>query len=164
MCPAAHEPWAAAKKALILYGGVLYGFLSNCHWPWVSHQSCLSADNEMILKAVHRSPGWGKPQNTSARRPPDKYCARSHCLKWDPLPLNRNMCPFPIGIKIISKSTQIMVAMWILLAKKNSKLFWQDWESNKRFQDLQLLDHICLIVEKINPGKVPREDSKSLNM
>jgi hypothetical protein len=58
------EPWAAGKKNFKLAWQccqLLSEILANGHLPQVSHQSCLSAndegDNKMVPGAVHRSPG-----------------------------------------------------------------------------------------------------------
>ena len=65
---------------------LLSRFLANDHLPRMSSQSANDkGDNEMILGAVHRSPGIyltaeeipGKPQLGDV----DEGCATSHCLK-----------------------------------------------------------------------------------
>ena len=67
------ESWTTAKKSFKLVWQCNQ-FLTKNHLPWVSYQSCLSANdkgvNEMLLGAVCRSPGIyivtdenpGKPQ------------------------------------------------------------------------------------------------------
>ena len=68
---------------------LLSGFLANDH----SHQSLLSAnnkgDNEVKLRAMHRSLSiYIMAEKTSARRSSDKDCATNQHLKWGPLPSN----------------------------------------------------------------------------
>jgi hypothetical protein len=75
---------------------LLSGFLVNGHLPRVSYQSRPSAndmgDNEVILGAVHRSPGIyltaeENPGNQLGDRLV-KCCATNHRLKWGSLPPN----------------------------------------------------------------------------
>ena len=69
------------------YRQFLFGFLANGHFPRVSSQSRLSAndkgDNQMKAGTVNRSPGIyltaeGNPRRTSSRKPSNEGCATSH--------------------------------------------------------------------------------------
>ena len=91
--PALHGVMGCSQKCFKLEWQchqLLFGFLAKAHFPQVSHQSCLPAndkgDNAMILWVVHRFPGiyWKTP----AWRSCDEGCMTSHYLKWDPLAPN----------------------------------------------------------------------------
>ena len=61
MLSVVHGAMGCGQKVFMRYHQLMSGFLAKCHLPRVSRQSSLSAndkgDNELILWAVHGSPG-----------------------------------------------------------------------------------------------------------
>ena len=79
------EPWAAAKKKLLVSVAVPPALVrvpsQRPLAPSVASVANDKGDNDMILGAVHRSPGIyltaeENPRNTSARRPSDEWAVQ----------------------------------------------------------------------------------------